>query len=61
MSTLALVIFILCALFTAWFVPWYYQRDPEAVIRYVPRVTAGAAFLALLVLIARLVRAYHAG
>ena len=58
MSTLALLIFVVMALLTAWFVPWYHQRDPEAVIRYVPRTAAGAAFLGILVLIIRLVRPY---
>ena len=33
MSTLALLIFVVMALFTAWFIPWYHPRDPEAVIR----------------------------
>jgi len=58
MSTLAIVIFVLLALFTTWFVPWYHQRDPDAVIRYIPRIAASAAFLGILVLIVRLVRAY---
>ena len=40
------------ALFTAWFVPWYHQRDPAAVIRYVPRIAASAAFLGIIVLLA---------
>jgi hypothetical protein len=57
-STLAIIIFVLLALFTAWFVPWYHQRDPDAVIRYVPRIAASAAFLGILVLIARLVRTF---
>jgi hypothetical protein len=56
MSTLALVIFVVVALFTSWFVPWYHQRDPNAVIRYVPRIAASAAFLGILVLIIRLAR-----
>jgi hypothetical protein len=58
MNTLAIIIFVVVALLTAWFVPWYHQRDPQAVIRYVPRIAASAAFLGILVLIARLVRAY---
>ena len=58
MSTLAIVIFVLLALFTTWFVPWYHERDPDAVNRYVPRIAASAAFLGILVLIVRLVRAY---
>jgi hypothetical protein len=58
MSTIAIAIFVLLALFTAWFVPWYHQRDPNAVIRYVPRIAASAAFLGTIVLIVRLVRAY---
>jgi hypothetical protein len=58
MNTLAIIIFVVVALVTAWFVPWYHQRDPQAVIRYVPRIAASAAFLGILVLIARLVRAY---
>ena len=58
MSTLAIVIFVLLALFTTWFVPWYHERDPDAVIRYIPRIAASAAFLGILVLIVRLVRAY---
>jgi len=42
MSTLAIVIFVVVALFTSWFVPWYHQRDRNAVIRYVPRIAASA-------------------
>ena len=53
MSTLVVVIFVVVALFTCWFVPWYHQRDPTAVVRYVPRVAASAALLGILVLIAR--------
>ena len=45
-------------IFTAWFVPWYHQRDPAAVIRYVPRIAASAAFLGIIVLLVRLLRAY---
>jgi hypothetical protein len=60
MSTLAIVIFVVMALFTAWFVPWYHQRDPGAVIRYVPRIAASAAFLGIIVLLVRLLRAYLA-
>jgi len=60
MSTLAIVIFVVMALFTAWFVPWYHQRDPAAVIRYVPRIAASAAFLGIIVLLVRLLRAYLA-
>ena len=56
MSTLAIVIFVVAALFTSWFVPWYHQRDPNAVIRYVPRIAASVAFLGILVLIIRLAR-----
>jgi len=58
MSTLAIVVFVVVALFTSWFVPWYHKRDPDAVIRYVPRIAASGAFLGILVLIIRLVRAY---
>ena len=43
MSTLAIVIFVVVALFTSWFVPWYHQRDPNAVIRYVPRRERGVS------------------
>jgi hypothetical protein len=57
-STLAIIILVVLALFTSWFVPWYHQRDPDAVIRYVPRIAASAAFLGILVLIARVVRAF---
>jgi hypothetical protein len=57
-STLAIIILVVLALFTSWFVPWYHQRDPNAVIRYVPRIAASAAFLGILVLIARVVRAF---
>lgn len=57
MSTLAVGIFIVIALFTAWFVPWYHQRDPDAVVRYVPRIAASAALLGTLVLLLRFVRA----
>ena len=53
MSTLVIVIFVVVALFTCWFVPWYHQRDPTAVVRYVPRIAASAALLGILVLIAR--------
>jgi hypothetical protein len=48
MSTLAIVIFVVTALFIAWFVPWYHQRDPAAVIRYVPQIAASAAFLGIM-------------
>jgi membrane associated rhomboid family serine protease len=58
LSTLAIVIFVVAALFTSWFVPWYHRRDPDAVIRYVPRIAASAALLGILVLIVRLVRVY---
>ena len=58
MSTLAIIILVVLALFTSWFVPWYHQRDPDAVIRYVPRIAASAAFLGILVLVARLVRTF---
>ena len=58
MSTLAIIILVILALVTSWFVPWYHQRDPDAVIRYVPRIAASAAFLGILVLIVRLVRAF---
>ena len=58
MSTLAIVIFVVVALFTSWFVPWYHRRDPDAVVRYIPRIAASAAFLGILVLIVRLLRAY---
>jgi hypothetical protein len=58
MSTLAIAIFVLLALFTCWFVPWYHRRDPDAVIRYVPRIAASAAFLGILALIVRLAHAY---
>lgn len=58
MSTLAIIILVVLALFTSWFVPWYHRRDPDAVIRYVPRIAASAAFLGILVLIARFVRAF---
>jgi hypothetical protein len=58
MSTLAIVIFIVVALFTSWFVPWYHRRDPDAVVRYVPRIAASAAFLGILVLMVRLIRTY---
>ena len=58
MSTLAIVIFVFVALFTCWFVPWYHQRDPTAVVRYVPRIAASAALLGSLVLVARLIRVY---
>jgi uncharacterized membrane protein YcfT len=54
MTTLAIVIFVVMAIFTAWFVPWYHQRDPAAVIRYVPRIAASAAFLGIIVLLVRL-------
>jgi hypothetical protein len=60
MSTLAIVIFIVVALFTSWFVPWYHRRDPDAVVRYVPRIAASAAFLGILVLMVRLIRTYLA-
>jgi hypothetical protein len=60
MSTLAIVIFVVGALFTSWFVPWYHQRDPDAVVRYVPRIAAAGAFLGILVLIVRLFRDYLA-
>ena len=60
MSTLAIAIFVVVAFFISWFVPWYHQRDPEAVIRYTPRIAASAGFLGILVLIVRLVRAYLA-
>src|SRR5689334_19374647 len=53
MSTLAIVIFIVVAQFTSWFVPWYHRRDPDAVVRYVPRIAASAAFLGILVLMVR--------
>ena len=56
MSTLAIVIFIVVALFTSWFVPWFHRRDPDAVVRYVPRIAASAAFLGILVLMVRLIR-----
>lgn len=58
MSTFAIVIFVVVALFTSWFVPWYHERDPDAVMRYVPRIAASAAFLGILVLTVRLIRAY---
>ena len=58
MSTLAIAIFVVVALFTSWFVPWYHRRDPDAVVRYIPRIAASAAFLGILVLIVRLLRAY---
>lgn len=58
MSTLAIAIFVLVALFTCWFVPWYHRRDPDAVIQYVPRIAASGAFIGILVLIVRLVRTY---
>jgi hypothetical protein len=38
-------------MFMSWFVPWYHRRDAGAVIRYVPRIAASAAFLGILVLI----------
>jgi len=60
MSRLAIVIFVAEAIFISLFVPWYHQRDPAAVIRYVPRIAASAAFLGILVLIVRLVRAHLA-
>jgi len=60
MSTLTIVIFVAAAIFISWFVPWYHQRDPAAVIRYVPRIAASAAFIGILVLIVRLVRAHLA-
>jgi len=60
MSTLAIVIFIVVALFTSWFVPWFHRRDPDAVVRYVPRIAASAAFLGILVLMVRLIRTYLA-
>ena len=47
MSTLTIVIFVAAAIFISWFVPWYHQRDPAAVIRYVPRIAASAAFLGI--------------
>lgn len=50
MSTLAMVIFVAVAIFISWFVPWYHLRDPDAVIRYVPRIAASAAFLGIIVL-----------
>jgi hypothetical protein len=55
MSTVALIIFTLASLFTAWYVPWYNRRDPEALVNYVPRVAAGAALLGTLILLARLI------
>ena len=58
MSTLALLIFVVMALFTASFIPSYHPRDPEAVVRYLPSIAASAAFLGILVLIIRLVRPY---
>lgn len=57
MNTVAIVIFVVVALFTCWFVPWYHARDPTAVVRYVPRIAAGAALLGILVLIARVLSA----
>ena len=60
MSTLAIVIFVAVAIFISWFVPWYHQRDPAAVIRYIPRIAASAAFLGILVLMVRLISAYLA-
>jgi hypothetical protein len=57
MSTLAIIIFVVLALFAAWFVPWYHERDPTAVVRYVPRIAASAAMLGILVLIARAIAA----
>ncbi len=57
MGTLVVGIFVVIALFTAWFVPWYHQRDPDAVVRYVPRIAASAALLGTLVLLLRFVRA----
>jgi hypothetical protein len=58
MSTLAIVIFVVAALFASWFVPWYHRRDPDAVVRYIPRIAASAAFLGILVLAIRLLRVY---
>ena len=58
MSTFVIVIFVVVALFTSWFVPWYHERDPDAVMRYVPRIAASAAFLGTFVLIVRLIRTY---
>jgi uncharacterized membrane protein len=58
MSALAIVMFVAAAIFTSWFVPWYHKRDPDAVIRYIPRIAAGGALLAILVLIVRLVHAH---
>ena len=57
MSTVVIVIFVVVALFTCWFVPWYHERDPTAVVRYVPQIAAGAALLGILVLIARVLSA----
>jgi hypothetical protein len=57
MSTVVIVIFVVVALFTCWFVPWYHERDPTAVVRYVPRIAAGAALLGILILIARVLSA----
>jgi hypothetical protein len=54
-STIALIIFTLAAMFMAWYVPWYHRRDPDALVRYVPRVAAGAALLGSLILLARLI------
>jgi len=47
MSTLTIVLLVAAAIFISWFVPWYHQRDPAAVIRYVPRIAASAAFLGI--------------
>ena len=57
MSTVVIVIFVVVALFTCWFVPWYHERDPTAVVRYVPQIAAGAALLGILILIARVLSA----
>ena len=57
MSTVVIVIFVVVALFTCWFVPWYHEHDPTAVVRYVPRIAAGAALLGILILIARVLSA----
>jgi hypothetical protein len=48
MSMLAIILFVVVALFTSWFVPWYHRRDPGAVIRYVPGIAASAAFVGIL-------------
>ena len=50
MSTVVIVIFVVVALFTCWFVPWYHERDPTAVVRYVrksPRAQRCSASLSL--------------